>query len=226
MKQRFINIMDTNKKKKGTFFITTAMVLLVFCGSLLGSYSAALEPVQEKSQSAAELALTEDLPRQGDLVSDEGESGLPVGDAADKVSREGSAMSWPVPGFYNITSNFGFRFNETDYHTGIDISGPDISGESVVAAADGKVTFVLRENNIGYGNYVIIDHGDGLTTLYAQCSEILVETGDTVDRGQPIAKVGRSGHATGYHLHFEIKNNGIAVDPADYLIGDQTEDIG
>ena len=131
----------------------------------------------------------------------------------------GGAFGWPVPGYSMITSYYGWRFNNTDYHTGIDISGANVYGKSVVAANPGRVAFINTSytNGVGYGIYMIVDHGGGYSTLYAHLSSIDVEVGDVVARGTPIAKVGSTGWSTGPHLHFEVRINGQHQNPLNYL---------
>ena len=128
----------------------------------------------------------------------------------------GGILAWPVPGFKTITSEFGWRFGGSDYHTGFDISGSGVNGKSIVAANSGTVAYV-KYGTSGYGRYLIVDHGGGYTTLYAHCSEILVEVGDFVSRGEAIAKVGSTGWSTGPHLHFEVRVNGKAQNPRNYF---------
>ena len=96
-------------------------------------------------------------------------------------------------------------------HTGIDI-GAD-KGASIVAANKGTVIMAHYDKSGGYGNMVVIDHGDGITTLYAHASKLLVKVGDEVKAGQVIAKVGSTGLSTGNHLHFEIRVNGETKNP-------------
>lgn len=131
----------------------------------------------------------------------------------------GGEFLWPVPGYSNITSYYGWRFNNSDFHTGIDISGASVYGKKIVAANSGKVVFVQRSYTPGkgYGIYLIIDHGGGMSTLYGHTSEILVDVGDYVTRGETIAKVGSTGWSTGPHLHFEIRVNGKHTNPLEYL---------
>ncbi len=131
----------------------------------------------------------------------------------------GGEFLWPVPGYSNITSYYGWRFNNSDFHTGIDISGANVYGKKIVAANSGKVVFVQRSYTPGkgYGIYLIIDHGGGMSTLYGHTSEILVDVGDYVTRGETIAKVGSTGWSTGPHLHFEIRVNGKHTNPLEYL---------
>ena len=132
-----------------------------------------------------------------------------------KGEYTGGVMTWPVPGYTGITSYYGWRFNNTDFHTGIDISGANIYGKNIVAAADGIVIKAQQTyvQGVGYGRYLLIDHGGNISTLYGHTSQLLVSEGDHVSRGQAIAKVGSTGWSTGPHLHFEVRENGTAVNP-------------
>ena len=127
----------------------------------------------------------------------------------------GGNFGWPLPGYSYISSYFGWRFNNTDFHTGIDITGANVYGKSIVASNAGTVMHVQRTYtpNKGYGMYVIVDHGGGYTTLYGHMSNIVVNVGDVVARGQKIGEVGSTGWSTGPHLHFEIRVNGEAINP-------------
>lgn len=129
----------------------------------------------------------------------------------------GGTMAWPVPGYTRITSSFGMRTHPITgvykLHTGVDIGAP--YGSNFIAANDGLVTYAGY--NTAYGNMVIIDHGGGITTLYAHGSEILVGVGDTVFQGTPILKVGSTGYSTGPHAHFEVRINGEYVEPLNYI---------
>mgnify|MGYP003301514136 CR=1 FL=1 len=129
----------------------------------------------------------------------------------------GGTMAWPVPGYKRITSSFGMRTHPITgvykLHTGVDIGAP--MGSQFVAANDGIVTYAGW--NTAYGNMVIVDHGGGITTLYAHGSEILVSVGDTIYQGHPILKVGSTGYSTGPHAHFEVRINGDYVEPLDYI---------
>jgi murein DD-endopeptidase MepM/ murein hydrolase activator NlpD len=117
----------------------------------------------------------------------------------------------PVAG--RITSGFGNRYHpilhQYRMHTGVDIGAPQ--GTPIHAAGAGTV--ILASYVRGYGNCIIIDHGDGLTTLYGHCSALAVSEGETVSQGQVIAYVGMTGLATGPHLHFEVRRNGVPVPP-------------
>ncbi|MBQ8526698.1 MAG: peptidoglycan DD-metalloendopeptidase family protein [Clostridia bacterium] len=117
-----------------------------------------------------------------------------------------------------VTSSYGTRIHpvtgKRKTHTGIDYGSP--YGSNIVAAAAGKV-IVAGYNSGGYGNYVVINHGNGVTTLYGHASSLLVSKGQTVSQGQVIAKVGSTGMSTGPHLHFEVLVNGSHTNPAAYL---------
>lgn len=100
------------------------------------------------------------------------------------------------------------------YHKGVDIAAP--KGTSILAAASGRVSLV-KYGNTGYGYYLKVDHGNGVETLYAHNSEILVEEGEWVEQGQEIAEVGCTGRSTGNHLQFEIRLDGKTVNPQSYI---------
>ena len=118
----------------------------------------------------------------------------------------------PVSG--TITSRFGAYEDIRDHsHTGIDIAAPN--GTSIKAAADGTVTYSGWMS--GYGNLVIISHGNGIQTYYGHCSKLYVSEGEKVEAGDIIAAVGSTGNSTGNHLHFEIRKNGAQVNPQKYL---------
>ncbi|MFI3326793.1 MAG: M23 family metallopeptidase [Clostridia bacterium] len=117
----------------------------------------------------------------------------------------------------SVTDEFGYRIHpitgEYSFHGGIDIGKP--YGTPIYAVLSGTVT--VATYNSSYGYYIMIDHGDGIVTLYAHCSALLVEVGDTVLTGQQIAEVGSTGSSTGNHLHFEVRIDGEKVDPRNYL---------
>jgi len=121
-------------------------------------------------------------------------------------------LAWPLAG--RITAPFGSRSKRAQ-HDGIDIDG--LTGETVTAVAWGIVTRAGWDGR--YGKVVVLDHGQGVTTLYAHASRLLVREGDVVAQGDPIAEVGRTGNARGTHLHFEMRRNGRPVDPLPSLRG-------
>ncbi len=123
---------------------------------------------------------------------------------------------WPLKGW--VSSGFGWRrspySSQRQMHEGLDIAAP--IGSLIRAPADGTVTFAGLET--GYGRLISIHHGYGISTRYGHCSEILVQKGERVKRGQAIGTVGVSGRATGPHLHYEVRTNKVPVDPRKYLL--------
>lgn len=137
---------------------------------------------------------------------------------AYKVADLGNiSFKWPCPSSSRITSGFGDRESPTEgassNHKGIDIGAG--TGASIVAAADGQV--VISTYSYSAGNYIMIDHGGGVSTVYMHCSQLLVSKGAKVTKGQVIAKVGSTGYSTGPHLHFGIRSGGTYVDPQRYV---------
>lgn len=122
---------------------------------------------------------------------------------------------WPVSG--DITSYFGYRIHpilrKRKYHTGLDIAA--LMGTPIAASDTGVVIFSAR--NGGYGLMVTIDHGAGISTVYAHCSKLLVKKGQKVSKGETIAKVGTTGLSTGPHLHFEVRKDGVPMNPLNYI---------
>ena len=141
--------------------------------------------------------------------------GLIEGGGSSGNGSPNAQLYWPAPG--PITSGFGWRthpiFGTRRFHSGVDIDAE--CGDPIWAAEDGRVISAYYSD--GYGNMVIIDHGHGLSTLYAHQSGLGVGTGQRVSRAQRIGTVGATGWATGCHLHFEVRVNGEPVDPAPYL---------
>ncbi len=119
-------------------------------------------------------------------------------------------LVWPILG--PINSPFGPRWGK--FHAGIDIGSPHY--QEVVAAADGEVIYANGTNG-GLGKAVVIQHAQGLRTVYAHLSIIIAHESEAVRQGQAVGGVGATGHATGPHLHFEVRRNGIPVNPEDYL---------
>ena len=157
------------------------------------------------------LSAADAAPLWADLLG-----GFEMGELGGEVLAPGSdttladgALQWPLPVAGTITSPQGYRTDpitgETSYHSGTDIAVPE--GTPILAAADGTVTVANALDSWGgsYGYYVKLDHGGGLTTLYAHCSSICVTTGQQVKAGEVIAYVGQTGRATGAHLHFEVQ---------------------
>ncbi|MDD3270766.1 MAG: peptidoglycan DD-metalloendopeptidase family protein [Syntrophomonadaceae bacterium] len=126
-------------------------------------------------------------------------------------------FTWPAPGYTNITSPYGMRLhpilNERRLHTGMDIRAP--MGATIVAADSGTVIFAGWMS--GYGQVIIVDHKNDLSTLYAHQSSFLVSKGANVSKGQAIGKVGSTGWSTGPHLHFEVRVKGTPTNPIGYV---------
>lgn len=124
-------------------------------------------------------------------------------------------MQWPVAG--DVTSPFGERKNPmgpgNDFHPGLDIAAEE--GTAIAAAAAGRVVSAGPDG--GYGNLIVVDDGNGVTTRYGHCSQIYARVGDVVAPGQTIGAVGSTGHSTGPHLHFEVRVDDKPVDPTQFL---------
>ena len=131
--------------------------------------------------------------------------------SSTKKVELGISLIRPVSG--TVTSRFGVRWGRT--HKGIDIGAS--KGTPIKAAAAGTVTVAANGYNGGYGNYVIISHGNSVQTLYGHCNSLNVSVGQKVSQGQQIATVGSTGSSTGNHLHLEIRVNGVAQNPQNYL---------
>ena len=139
------------------------------------------------------------------------------GSSSSNSSYLGGQMAWPVPSSSYISSPFGYRihpiYGYSKLHTGMDIGAS--SGSAIVAANAGTV--ISSGWNGGYGKCIVVDHGGGVTTLYAHCSALYVSVGQSVTRGQQIAAVGSTGNSTGPHCHFEVRINGSYVNPYPYV---------
>lgn len=145
-------------------------------------------------------------------VASTGSTGIPPTSINNGAKVElGISLIRPTSG--TITSRFGNR--SRDNHKGLDI-GAD-KGTPIYAAASGTVTVSQYGYGGGYGNYVMISHGNGVQTLYGHCSELCVSVGEYVSQGQLVARVGSTGVSTGNHLHFEVRVNGVAQDPQNYV---------
>ena len=133
------------------------------------------------------------------------------------VEYAGGELLYPLPGYYRITSPYGGRSHPItgvwSNHGGTDIWAP--YGTNILSSNDGVVIFAGY--HYSYGNYIIVDHGGGIATLYAHCSKLLAWEGQAVTKGEAIAQIGSTGESTGNHLHYEVRVNGVRQNPMDYL---------
>ncbi len=207
--------------------------------SILAEIAAAEEAARKEAEEAAkreEEAQKNNQTQVGDGATDNGDSSS--GGEGSGVTDNGSSGGeqtatppastspatgsyiWPTPNSRLITSLYGNRMHPIlgyeRYHSGVDINGS--VGDPVVAA-DGGTVILSSYDAGGYGNYIVINHGGGRTTLYAHMSSVAVSVGNVVSQGQTIGYVGSTGLSTGPHLHFEIAVNGNRHDPLGYLSG-------
>ena len=130
---------------------------------------------------------------------------------------DGGMFTWPAPSYTRISDEYGNRMHPTlgiqKFHNGIDMAAP--GGSAILAAYNGKV--VAADYNGSMGNYIMIDHGDSLYTIYMHASALYVSKGAEVSKGDKIAAVGSTGRSTGNHLHFSVRLNGNYVNPRNYL---------
>jgi murein DD-endopeptidase MepM/ murein hydrolase activator NlpD len=136
------------------------------------------------------------------------------------TSYSTTGFIWPVPTVHNTSDGYGNRWiieeQQSDFHKGLDITKPGCKGAEIVASAGGTVIQAGNNYN-GYGNCVIIDHGNNISTLYAHMSETAVSVGAVVNQGQTIGYIGNTGNSYGYHLHFEVRVRGQHTDPEQYI---------
>lgn len=138
---------------------------------------------------------------------------------ADKPIEHAGGFIWPVPGFSKITSGYTDTESRSHMHGAIDIAGRGVYGAKIVASGSGKVILANTDGRGGgYGNYVVIDHGKGISTLYGHMSNVTVRVGQNVITGQQIGNVGSTGHSTGPHLHFEYRKSGVRRNPREILV--------
>ena len=175
------------------------------------SYTAQLTDQEKKIQSEIDAYQTQINQLEAEIQS------LTSNNLIVNPNYIGGVMLWPIPGYTRLSSTFKMRVHPITgvykLHTGIDIPAP--KGTDFLAANSGTV--VKAGYNSAYGNMVMIDHGGGVSTLYAHGSEIMVSVGQYVNKGDVVLKVGATGYATGNHGHFEVRINGSPVDPLPYV---------
>ncbi len=177
------------------------------------SYTQAQLQAQEEiegEQYAALLQAQREMQAIGGSIG-----GSSQGDGSTYV---GGVFVWPVPGYYTISCHYGSPDPNGSPHRGMDITGGSVLGADIVACGSGTV-IVASYAHGSYGNYMIVDHGDGVKTLYAHCTSLLAQVGSYVSQGQTIATVGSTGFSTGPHLHLEVHAAGGLQNPANWLQG-------
>ena len=170
----------------------------------------------EKNQAAAQKEYYENK-KQEDQLDKELEEYLAELQRKNQAKMESGDWLWPISlnDYQRCSSGFGWRllYGVWDYHRGWDLAA--YRGTPIYASKGGKVVIAQYHNS--YGNYIVIDHGDGVSTVYAHCSKLNVAKGDTVKKGDKIGEVGTTGNSTGNHLHFEFRLNGKYIDPFTYI---------
>lgn len=217
-KEGLVDLQDTTKAKQDSM-----QQLLKSKKSELDSYNSKIASAQsEIDQYNADIKAQEDQMKRIEAeMKRREEEARKKAEAAGKtytVSNLGNiSFMWPCPSSSRITSNFGDRESPTEgassNHKGIDISAS--AGADIVAAADGEV--VISTYSYSAGNYIMLDHGGGVSTVYMHSSKLLAGVGEKVKKGQVIAKVGSTGYSTGNHLHFGIRSGGTYVNPRSYV---------
>lgn len=161
--------------------------------------------MENETIKALEAALAEERKR---LLEETG---------TEKITYDGGMFKWPAPSYTRVSSDYGWRIHPTlgveKFHNGIDLAAP--GGSPILAAYDGEV--IASGYNSSMGNYIMINHGGGLITIYMHASALYVSKGTMVARGEKIAAVGTTGRSTGNHLHFGVRLNGDYVSPWNYL---------
>lgn len=175
------------------------------------------EEEERRRREEERLKAEEERRKAEEEAASRGESLPPVEDDGfdddEPVNEVHTMFAWPIPGFSKIWCSYGQQ--DGYFHYGIDISDGGINGADILAAESGIV--LIAATHYSYGNYVILDHGGGYATLYAHASALCVSAGETVSRGQLIAKVGSTGNSSGPHLHFEVRVNGQTQNPLGFV---------
>ena len=193
--------------------VSEANALLASLESDINAYKSVYDQYEQQQknvqsqidQQVADLRRQEEANKKHDPSYDAGKDNGATG-----------SMMWPCPSCHTITSEFGWRYHPIyhtqKYHSGVDIGAS--YGASIVAADGGTV--ITAGAVSGYGNCVVINHGNGITTLYGHMSSIAVSSGQKVSKGQTIGYVGSTGNSTGPHLHWEVTVNGVRQNPLNY----------
>ncbi|MCR4690353.1 MAG: peptidoglycan DD-metalloendopeptidase family protein [Lachnospiraceae bacterium] len=172
--------------------------------------------IVEQDTTIKELEKAADAARKRQMAAVAAESGMSVS-GNYVVSFGGGQFCWPAPAYTRISDDYGMRIHPIlgiqKFHNGVDMAAP--SGSPILAAADGYVVAAAYSGSMG--NYVMIDHGSGVYTIYMHASALYVSANQSVKKGDTIAAVGSTGRSTGAHLHFSVRVNGQYVSPWQYL---------
>jgi murein DD-endopeptidase MepM/ murein hydrolase activator NlpD len=178
--------------------------------------------------ASVELSYSDFQTRMGDISRQLDDRGDKLG-ILDSLLMEGRVAAKAVPTTMPVdisyfSSNFGYRIDPFNgrhaFHAGVDFNAPH--GSEIVAAAGGVV--LTAERHSDYGNMVDVDHDNGLTTRYAHLSRMAVKAGDVILKGQKVGELGQTGRATGPHLHFEVRQNGVPINPHRFLSIDKAKE--
>ncbi len=165
----------------------------------------------------AEIAARDNEIRALEAAVKAQEEALAKANAANKKKYDGGVFAWPAPSYTRISDEYGMRphpiLGGERFHNGLDMAAP--GGSPILAAYNGTVVAAAYSSSMG--NYIMIDHGDNLFTIYMHASKLYVSSGQNVVKGQKIAAVGTTGRSTGNHLHFGVRLNGNYVNPRNYL---------
>lgn len=219
--RRFEKIMDKKVKKSGILCSVLLIGATIVSTTVIGCVDIYAKSGNNPLGTAQEEYVTDsrnDQEQQEDFQEE-----IYKLYSSNRVQLEKGQMVWPLSNHYRIKEPYGWRDDGSDFHSGIDIVGTaqeEVFGEDVVAAEDGEVVHVQTEwtPGKGYGQHIILEHGDGVSTLYAHLSKTEVEKGDKVTAGQKIGEVGATGFAEEANLHFEVREKGNHVSPARYLL--------
>lgn len=177
--------------------------------------------IKDKEKAIAEyeadIALENDTIKALEAALAEERKRLLEQNGKENIIYDGGMFKWPAPSYTRISSEYGWRIHPTlgveKFHNGVDMAAP--GGSPILAAYDGEV--IASGYNSSMGNYIMINHGGGLITIYMHASALYVSQGTMVARGEKIAAVGTTGRSTGNHLHFGVRLNGEYVSPWNYL---------
>lgn len=207
LKRRLTNMLNYKKPQKIKFLLSITIAVIIFTIGITVSTAAMGNPA---NNADVHTEIPESVNPEQVIAGNTSKQ-----DNSNK-EQEGTSMVWPVPDSNSISARYGIRTHPISklkqMHNGIDIGGN--KGDPIVAAEKGTV--VIAGWKSVHGNTIIIRHSNGIETLYAHCSKLLVQKGDKISAGQEIALIGDSGTATGPHLHFEVSRDGETQNPTDY----------